>query len=58
MRVKPNENYQLANIPESKLNKDIVYNAVIASNQPDYKEKGLIFVKDILLDKTEYIIIK
>jgi hypothetical protein len=56
MKVKPKENYKLLGT-SIVLNKDKIYNAVIATNQPNYKEKGLIFVDEVLLNKKEYIII-
>ncbi len=56
MKVKPKENYKLLGT-SIVLNKDKIYNAVIAINQPNYKEKGLIFVNEVLLNKKEYIII-
>ena len=56
MKVKPKENYKLLGT-SIVLNKDKIYNAVIATNQPNYKEKGLIFVNEVLLNKKEYIII-
>ena len=47
-----------------KLNKDKTYKAVIATNQPDYKEKGKIFVEpnedlqiELLLTRNEYEIV-
>ena len=57
MRVKPKLNYQLLGT-SIRLNSKKVYRATIASNQPDYKKQGLIFVRGILLDKTEYMIVK
>jgi hypothetical protein len=54
MKVKPKEAYELAGIPSTKLDPERVYDAVEATNQPDYKEQGLVFVGEILLDKTEY----
>tara|TARA_R100000781_G_C4035318_1_gene112038 strand:+ start:338 stop:511 length:174 start_codon:yes stop_codon:yes gene_type:complete len=56
MKVKPKRNYKLLGT-SIVLNKDKIYNAVIATNQPNYKEKGLIFVNEVLLNKKEYIII-
>ena len=38
------------------LNKDRkLINAIIATNQPSHKEKGLIFVDGVLLNANEYI---
>ena len=48
-----------------QLNKDKTYKAVIATNQPDYKEKGKIFVEpnddlriELLLKKGEYEVVE
>lgn len=48
-----------------QLNKDKTYNAVLATNQPDYEAEGKIFVEanqdlriELLLKKGEYEIIK
>ena len=35
-----------------------IYEATIASNQPDFLEKGLIFVEGILLKRGEWEIVK
>lgn len=56
MKVKPNESYKLLGTSIS-LVKRRVYKAAIATNQPDYKEKGLIFVKGVLLGNGEYEIV-
>ena len=56
MKIKPNENYHLLGT-NIKLNKNKIYNGIIATNQPNYKKEGLIFVNEILLNKKEYIII-
>jgi hypothetical protein len=59
MKIQPKENYKLlGTYPVIKLDKNKIYNAVIADNQPDYKKKGLVFCGDILLNKSEYKIIK
>jgi NMD protein affecting ribosome stability and mRNA decay len=57
MRVKPKLNYQLLGT-DIKLNCKKVYRATIASNIPNYKKQGFIFVSGVLLDKTEYTIVK
>jgi len=54
MKIKPLLNYHLLGT-SIKLNKNKKYKALIASNIPEFKEKGLIFVKGILLDKNEYV---
>ena len=66
MRVRPLGNYNLLGT-EIKLDKTKVYNAVPATNQPNYRELGLIFVNfgvktyhgvfanfSMLLNKDEY----
>ena len=54
MKIKPKENYRLlGTYPVITLNKNKVYKAIIATNQPNYKEKGLVFCDHILLDKNE-----
>lgn len=59
MRIQPKENYKLlGTYPTITLDKNKVYEGVIATNQPNYKKKGLVFCGDILLNKSEYIIIK
>jgi len=59
MKVKPKLAYRFANSNESTgLNPNKVYNAIIATNQPEHKEKGKIFIDDMLLERGEYIIIK
>ena len=58
MKIKPKENYRLlGTYPVITLNKNKVYKAIIATNQPNYKENGLLFCDDILLNKNEYTII-
>jgi hypothetical protein len=57
MRVKPNENYALLGT-SIKLNKNKVYEAVPATNQPNYDENDAIFVGDFLLVKGEYKVVK
>ena len=55
MKIKPNENYQLmGTYPVITLDKNKVYDGIIATNQPDYEEKGLVFCGDILLARGEY----
>lgn len=48
-----------------QLDKDKIYKATLATNQPDFDKDGLIFVEpnedlriELLLNKDEYIIIK
>jgi hypothetical protein len=56
MKVKPNESYKLLGTSIT-LDKNLVYDADHATNQPDWKERGLIFVEEILLEKGEYEIV-
>jgi len=63
MKIKPKLNYSMSFY--GQLNKDKTYKAVIAINQPDYKEKGKIFVEpnddlriELLLKKGEYEVIE
>lgn len=57
MRVKPNRSYELLGT-SIKLDKERVYDAVKATNQPNYEEEGLIFVSEILLNKNEYQVVE
>ena len=58
MNIKPKENYRLlGTYPVITLDRNKVYKAIIATNQPNYKENGLVFCDDILLNKNEYTII-
>jgi hypothetical protein len=64
MKVKPNENYRLLGT-DVTLDKDLIYSATIATNQPDYIEKSKIFViydikreDGFLLERGEYTIIE
>jgi hypothetical protein len=56
MKVKPNESYKLLGT-STTLDKNRTYNADHATNQPDWEERGLIFVEEILLEKGEYEIV-
>ena len=59
MRIKPKENYRLlGTYPVITLDKTKVYEGITATNQPNYKEEGLVFCGDILLNKDEYTIVK
>ena len=57
IKIKPNENYHLSST-DIRLDKNKVYNGIIATNQPNYEERGLMFCGDILLNKNEYKIVK
>ena len=61
MQIIPNDAYRHANYPgNTALDPNKVYDATIASNQPDYEERGLVFVDcpngapELLLDSTDY----
>jgi|TARA_R110000744_G_scaffold181079_3_gene300127 hypothetical protein len=59
MKIKPKENYRLlGTYPVITLNKNKVYKVIKATNQPNYKENGLVFCDNILLNKNEYTVIK
>tara|TARA_Y100000310_G_scaffold108467_1_gene106875 strand:- start:274 stop:492 length:219 start_codon:yes stop_codon:yes gene_type:complete len=60
--IKPSANYKLTGT-SIQLSKDQTYSACNATNQPDWKEKGLIFVDDdwgygFMLKRGEYTIIE
>ena len=57
MKIKPNKNYHSLGT-NIMLNKNLTYNGIIATNQPNYKKEGLIFVNEILLNKKEYKLTK
>ena len=62
MKIKPNRNYKLLGTSVT-LDKDTVYYADKATNQPEYEEEGKIFVRDdwdfgFLLVRGEYSIIE
>jgi len=52
-KVKPNLSYELLGT-NIKLDKNKTYLAVPATNQPDWKSKGLMFVGGMLLSKEQY----
>ena len=53
MRVRPKDNYHLLGT-DIRLNKDKIYLATWATNQPDWQKDGKIFVNEILLNRGEY----
>ena len=53
MKVIPNESFQLLGTSIS-IQKGKTYEAIEATNQPNHKEKGLVFVNEILLSKEDY----
>ena len=56
MRVKPKMNFKLLGTSIT-LNKTMTYEAVPATNQPDWEAKGLVFVNEMLLSKDDYDVI-
>jgi len=61
MQIRPKENYKLLGTG-IELNKERIYYAMHATNLPDWKEKGKIFVQDdrnfgFLLEAGEYEIL-
>ena len=54
MFIKPNEDFYCYAF--GKLNKNRIYKAELATNQPDYIELGKVFVHGILLDHYDYVI--
>jgi hypothetical protein len=58
MKIKPLDNYRCATYSRPPLDKNKIYKAVIATNIPNYKELGLVFCDDYLLNKNEYKIIE
>lgn len=57
MKVKPILSFKLLGT-SIQLDKNKTYTASHATNQPDWKEKGLVFVDGVLLAKGEYEIVK
>ena len=64
LRIRPKRAYRHANYPESTaLDPTVVYDAVHATNQPDWKKQGKIFVEspgnapELLLEKGDYEIV-
>jgi hypothetical protein len=53
MFVQPKDNFYMA-YGYPKLNKNCIYKAELATNQPDFIERGKVFVKGILLEKEDY----
>jgi hypothetical protein len=55
--IQPKDDYRCASYSRPALDKNKVYSATLATNQPDYIEKGLVFCGDYLLGKNEYYLI-
>jgi len=55
--MQPKDDYRCASYSRQALDKNKVYSATLATNQPDYIEKGLVFCGDYLLGKNEYYLI-
>jgi hypothetical protein len=68
MKIKPNDDFTSLGLGYNspKLDKSKVYDAVPATNQPDWEEKGKVFVSfnndgqepSMLLDKFDYQVIE
>jgi hypothetical protein len=63
MKIQPKLNYSMSGY--GQLNKDKIYSAVDATNQPNWKEEGKIFVEanddltiELLLKQGEYELIQ
>jgi hypothetical protein len=63
MKIQPKLNYSMSGY--GQLNKDKIYSAIDATNQPNWKEEGKIFVEanedltiELLLKQGEYELIK
>ena len=65
MRVQPLNNFRMLGT-QIHVSKDKVYDAIHATNQPNWKERGLIFIVGaegdstdlgFLLDKTDYTVV-
>jgi hypothetical protein len=63
MKIQPKLNYSMSGY--GQLNKDKIYSAINATNQPNWKEEGKIFVEanddltiELLLKQGEYELIK
>ena len=54
MKIKPKLAYRNPCIPINAMDPNKTYDAVIATNQPDYEVKGLIFAGGHLLKRGEY----
>ena len=55
--IQPKDDYRCAGYSRPALDKNKVYSATLATNQPDYAKKGLVFCDDYLLSKNEYYLI-
>lgn len=57
MKIKPKRAYRNPCIPINQMDPNKVYDATPATNQPNWKEEGLIFAGGHLLKKDEYQVI-
>jgi|TARA_R110002153_G_scaffold20819_2_gene70354 hypothetical protein len=55
--IQPKDDYRCADYSWPALDRNKVYSATLATTQPDYIEKGLVFCGDYLLGKNEYYLI-
>jgi hypothetical protein len=58
MKIKPKLAFRNPCIPINEMDVDKVYDAEDATNQPNWKEKGLIFAGGHLLEQGEYTIVE
>jgi hypothetical protein len=58
MRIQPKLAYRNPCIPFNEMNPDKVYDAVPATNQPNWRQKKKIFAGDHLLEDGEYTIVE
>jgi hypothetical protein len=56
MKIRPLENYKLYGT-SIQLDKTQVYDAIPASNQPDYLRDGKVFAGEVLLVRDEYEVV-
>ncbi len=56
MKIKPLESYRLYGT-QNGIVEGQTYEATVATSIPDYKEHGFVFCNEILLYKSEYVIV-
>jgi len=57
MKIKPTRNFRNPCYPINQMDTEKVYDAIHATNQPDWKEKGKIFAGEHLLERGDYIVV-
>ena len=58
MRVQPNEDWFLHTDRSVRVDKDKIYDAVPATDLPDYEAKGLVRVNGLILQNFMYTVIE